>query len=135
LRIISRRCLRFISNKNWPGTQTDSYTYDRNMKPIAQPPCDLPSQKQFNDETEYIEVKRDRWNNEMPQDWSNHREATAGLGSGGDRQFSSNSADLQSTGYGKQTGLSIIEYDQSAAFNMPERITDDVSQADRGRES
>ena len=47
-------------NKKWPGTQTDTYTYDRGMKPIAQPPCDLPSQHQFADESEYIEVTRDR---------------------------------------------------------------------------
>lgn len=123
-------------NKNWQGTQSDSYSYDRGTKPVDQPPCDLPSQKQFNDETEYIEVKRDQWNNEIPQDWSNHREATPGMGSfGSGRQFSSNSADVQSTGYGKNEGLNYIGWDQSAAFNTSETVIVDVSRADRGKES
>jgi hypothetical protein len=122
-------------NKRWPGTQTPSYSYDRNAKPIAQPPCDLPSQHQFEEITEYIEVPNDRWNNETPVDWTNHRDATAGMGMYGDRQFASNAQDVESTGYGKQTGLNIIEYDKSAAFNEAERTIVDVSRADRGRES
>ena len=122
-------------NKKWPGSQTDTYTYDRGMKPIAQPPCDLPSQHQFENITDYIEVTRDKWGNEQPVDWSNHREATAGLGMAGDRQFASNSQDLQGTGYGKNEGLSIIEYGQGAAFNTAEKVAVDVSRADRGKES
>jgi hypothetical protein len=121
-------------NKNWAGNQSDS-TMNRTVRPIAQPPCDLQSQKQFEDITEYIDVQRDQWNNEVPQDWSNHREATTGLGAAGDRQFASNSADLQSTGYGKNLGLNVIEYGTGAAFDMAERTVVDVSRADRGRES
>src|SRR5215472_8096562 len=122
-------------NKKWPGSQTDTYSYDRTAKPIPQPPCDLPSQHQFNDETEYIEVRNDRWNNEIPVDWTNHRNATAEMGQFGDRQFASNSQDLQGTGYGKNEGLNIIEYGQGAAFNTVEKVVVDVSKADRGRES
>lgn len=118
-------------NKNWAGNQSDS-TMNTTVRPIAQPPCDLPSQHQFA-ESEYLDVKRDQWNNEVPQDWSNHRENTAGLGAPGNRQFSSNSQDLQSTGYGKNDGLNVIE--TSAAFNMAERTVVDVSRADRGRDS
>ena len=117
---------------DWPGTQTPSYSYDRNTKPIPQPSCDSPSQHQFNDETEYIEVRNDRWNNEAPVDWTNHREATASMGMYGDRQFASNSQDLQSTGYGKNMDLNVIEYDQSAAFNRAKSTVVDVSRADRG---
>jgi hypothetical protein len=100
-----------------------------------QPPCDLPSQHQFEDITEYIEVKNDRWNNETPVDWTNHRDATAGMGQYGDRQFASNSTDLNSTGYGNNIGLNVIEYGQGAAFNRAEQVAVDVSRADRGRES
>lgn len=117
-------------NKSWQGNQSDS-TMNRTVKPIAQPPCDLPSQHQFA-ESEYIEVRRDQWGNEMPQDWPNHREATTGLGAPGDRQFASNS---QSTGYGKNEGLNVIEYGTGAAFDMAERVVVDVSRADRGKES
>jgi hypothetical protein len=121
-------------NKNWAGNQSDS-TMNRTVKPIGQPPCDLPSQKQFEDITEYIEVTRDQWGNEMPQDWSNHRDATAGLGMSGDRQFSSNSTDLNSTGYGKNMGLNVIEYGQGPAFDRADAVVVDVSRADRGKES
>jgi hypothetical protein len=122
-------------NKKWPGTQTDTYSYDRNAKPIAQPPCDLRSQHQFEDITEYIDVKSDRWNNEQPIDWANHREATAGMGMAGDRQFASNSQDVQSTGYGKNMGLNVIEYGQGAAFGTAEKVSVDTSRADRGNDS
>jgi len=122
-------------NKKWPGTQTDTYSYDRNAKPIAQPPCDLASQHQFENISEYIEVKRDQWGNEMPVDWSNHTDTTAGMGMSGDRQFASNSADVQSTGYGKNMGLNVIEYGTGAAFDTAEKTVVDVSRADRGSES
>ena len=57
------------------------------------------------------------------------------MGQFGDRQFASNSQDLQGTGYGKNEGLNIIEYGQGAAFNTVEKVVVDVSRADRGRES
>ena len=63
------------------------------------------------------------------------RNATAEMGQFGDRQFASNSQDLQGTGYGKNEGLNIIEYGQGAAFNTVEKVVVDVSRADRGRES
>jgi len=72
-------------------------TYDRTAKPIAQAPCDLPSQHQFNDETEYIELRYDQWKNEIPVDWSNHREPAAAMGQFGNRQFGSNTQELQGT--------------------------------------
>src|SRR6516162_5589919 len=77
-------------SKRFPGTQSDQYSYDRNAKPIAQPPCDRPDQHQFGSaiEGQYIDVTGDRWNNEIPQDWSNHNEATPGMGLFGSRQFS-----------------------------------------------
>jgi len=77
-------------SKRFPGTQSDKYSYDRNDKPIAQPPCDRPDQHQFGSaiEGQYIDVTGDRWNNEIPQDWSNHNEATPGMGLFGSRQFS-----------------------------------------------
>lgn len=130
-------------NKNWQGTQTDKYTYDRNMKPVP-PECDSKAQHQFADNESaaafgtdnYYEPSFDRWNNVVVNDDRGlHREATAGLGTYGDRQFASNSQDIQSTGYGKNLGLNIIEYDQSAAFNVPEKVVVDVSRADRGNES
>jgi hypothetical protein len=53
----------------------------------------------------------------------------------GTAKFASNKADLQSTGYGKNMGSNVIEYDQSAAFNRSESTVVDVSRADRGSES
>ena len=50
------------------------------------------------------------------------------------RQFASNSADLQSTGYGRNEGLNVIEYGQGPAFNMAETVIVDVSKADRGKD-
>ena len=108
---------------------------NRTVKPIAQPDCNLPSQHMFEDITEYIEVKLDRWGNEMPVDWTNHRDTTAGMGAPGDRQFASNSQDVQSTGYGKNLGLNVIEHGTGAAFNNAEKVVVDVSRADRGNES
>ena len=35
-------------SKEFPGTQTDTYSYDRNAKPY-QSPCDRPDQHQFQD--------------------------------------------------------------------------------------
>lgn len=131
-------------SKPFPGTQSDTYSYDRGMKPADQPPCDRPDQHQFSDNESarsfgsdnYYETARDKWNNELvPDERSLHREATAGLGMGGDRQFAANSQDVQSTGYGKNLGLNVIEYDQSAAFQTPEKVVVDASRADRGRES
>ena len=121
-------------NKNWAGNQTDS-SMNRTVKPIPQPPCDLASQKQFEEMTEYIEVKRDQWGNEVPVDWTNHADTTAGMGMFGDRQFASNRTDLESTGEGNNYGLNEIPHGSSAAFNQPERLTVDVSRADRGKES
>jgi hypothetical protein len=122
-------------SKRFPGMQADQYAYDRNAKPITQPPCDRPDQHQFGSaiEGQYIDVTGDRWNNEIPQDWSNHNEATPGMGMSGDRQFSSNRADLASTGYGANLGLNVIEYGQGAAFNRADSVTLDVSRADRGK--
>lgn len=122
-------------NKKWPGTQSPSYSYDRNTKPIPQPPCNLESQHQFEDSQEYIEVRNDRWNAETPVDWTNHDNSTPGMGMCGDRQFSSNTQDIESTGYGKNFGLNVIEYGQSAASNRAETVYVDVSRADRGRDS
>jgi hypothetical protein len=130
-------------NKNWPGTQTPSYSYDRNAKPQA-PDCDLDSMHQFNDNESaasfgtdsYYEPSFDKWNNVVVNDDRGlHCEATAGTGQAGDRQFASNSNNIESTGYGKNLGLNVIEYDSSAAFNQPERVIVDVSRADRGKES
>src|ERR1700756_846246 len=119
-------------NNKWPGTQAPTYSYDRNAKPIPQPPCDLPSQHQFEDSQEYIQVTRDQWGNETPQDWSNHREGTPGMGMSGDRQFASNKADLQSTGEGDNMGLNIIEYGQGPGFTQATTIYVAVDRADRG---
>ena len=86
-------------NKNWPGTQTPSYSYDRNAKPQA-PDCDLDSMHQFNDNESaasfgtdsYYEPSFDKWNNVVVNDDRGlHCEATAGTGQAGDRQFASNS--------------------------------------------
>ena len=116
-------------NKNWQGTQNPTYSYDRGMKPIAQPPCDLPSHRQVNEETDYIEVTRDRWNNEIPVDQTNHRNATAETGRFGSMQF----ADSQPADY--LEGINEIPYGQGAAFNQSERVVVDLSKADRGKES
>lgn len=110
-----------LDSKKFPGMQSDTYSYDRNMKPIAQPPCDLPSQHQFEDITEYITVKNDRWNNKVSVDWTSHRDATAGMGQYGDRQYASNSADLQSTGHGKNMGLNVIEHARARRLTKPKR--------------
>jgi hypothetical protein len=129
--------------KNWKGTQGENYSYDRNMKPVP-PECDSKAQHQFSDNESaasfgtdnYYEPTFDAWNNVVvTDDRGYHREATTGLGAAGDRQFSSNSADLQSTGYGKNEGLNVIEYGTGAAFNTAERTVVDVSRADRGKES
>ena len=122
-------------NRNWKGTQTPTYSYDRGAKPIAQPECNSPSQHQFQEESEYITVKNDRWNNETPVDWTNHREATAGMGQFGDRQFASNSQDIGSTGYGPNMGLNEIPYGTGAAFGTVEKVFVSVDRADRGSES
>jgi hypothetical protein len=121
-------------NKSWGGNQSDR-TMNRIVKSDPQPPCDLASQHQFEDSQEYIEVKRDRWGNEVPVDWTNHRGATAGMGMFGDQQFAANTEDLQSTGYGKNLGLNVIEYGQGAAFDQAESTVVDVSRGDRGKES
>ena len=123
-----------LDKKNWPGTQTPTYTDDRNAKPIPQPPCDLPSQHQFEDSQEYIQVTRDQWGNETPQDWSNHREGTSGMGASGDRQFASNKADLQSTGEGNNMGLNEIPYGTGAAFDRASTVYIAVDRADRGKD-
>jgi hypothetical protein len=117
-------------SKRFPGTQSDKYSYDRNDKPIAQPPCDRPDQHQFGSaiEGQYIDVTRDRWNNEAPQDWSNHNEATPGMGLSGSRQFSDFQQADGYSGYGEE-----IPYDQTAAFNLADTVYVDVSRADRGK--
>jgi hypothetical protein len=108
------------------------------VRPVDQPPCDLPSQHQFADSGEYggdyIEVKRDKWGNEIPVDATNHEDATPGLPDAlGDRKFASNAADLQSTGYGKNQGLNVIEYVKTPPSSQS--IDVDTSRADRGREA
>jgi hypothetical protein len=57
------------------------------------------------------------------------------MGMAGDRQFASNSQDVQSTGYGKNMGLNVIEYGQGAAFGTAEKVSVDTSRADRGNDS
>ena len=131
--------------KQWPGTQSDNYTYDRTAKP-EYPPCDTPKQFQFAESVadesfggreNYIPAEFDRWNNPIPEKRPfDHNEPDMGdAGSFGDRQFSSNRADLQSSGYGKNEGLNVIEYGQSAAFQPAEKVVVDNSRADRGREN
>ena len=122
-------------SKKFPGEQTDTYSFDRNMKPY-QSPCDRPDQHQFQDfPDQYIEYSNDRWNNEVPTDQPMHSEATAGMGAFGDRQFASNRADIKSTGYGNSEGLNIIEYAQGSAFERAETIYVDNSRADRGKDA
>lgn len=123
-------------NKRWPGNQPDATfsTGEHTLKPIPQPPCDLSSQHQFADESEYIQVKRDRWGNEVPVDWSNHREGTSGTGSFGDMQFSSNAQDRASTGYDdNRDGIVEIPYGQGPGFARAETIYIGVDRADRGK--
>lgn len=131
------------NDKSWKGTQSDRYVDDRNTKPVP-PDCASPAQHMFSDNESaasfgtdnYYEASFDKWNNVVVNDDRElHREATAGLGQYGDRQYASNRVDLQSTGYGKNEGLNVIEYGQGAAFNQPERIVVDTSKADRGSES
>jgi len=128
-------------DKKWPGTETDTYSYDRNVKPQANP-CDRGSQHQFSDNESatsfgtdnYFEPTFDKWNNVIVNDDREmHRESTPGLGQYGDRQFASNSVDVQSTGYGKNLGLNVIEYSPDA--NTVERVVVDTSRADRGQDS
>ena len=122
-------------NKRWPGNQPDATfsTGEHTLKPIPQPPCDLPSQKQFEDITDYITVTRDKWGNEAPQDWTNHSDSTPGMGMPGDRQFSSNKADLQASGYGNQYGINEISYGTGAGFNRAETVYVAADRADRGK--
>jgi len=132
------------SKKKFPGTQTDTYSYDHKTMPVDQPPCDRPDQHEFNDNESasqlgtdsYYETARDKWGNEyVPDDREYHREATAGQSSVGNRQFASNSQDLQSTGYGNNMGLNEIPYGTGAGFARADVVTVDVSRADRGRDS
>jgi hypothetical protein len=130
-----------LDKKNWPGTQTPTYSDDRKQKPQA-PDCDLSSQHQFNDNESaatfgtdsYYEPSFDRWNNVVVNDErDHHRDGTPGMGAYGDRQFASNKADLQSTGEGNNLGLNVIEYGEGAAFNRASTVYIAVDRADRGK--
>ena len=84
----------------------------------------------------YLDVRFDKWNNVIATDRTMHNSGAVGdAGESGDRQFSSNAVDLQSTGYGSNYGLNVIEHGQSAAFNQSERVSVDNSKADRGSDS
>lgn len=129
-----------LDKKNWPGTQTPTYTDDRKQKPQA-PDCDLSSQHQFNDNESaasfgtdsYYEPSFDRWNNVVVNDErGHHREGTPGVGMSGDRQFASNRSDIQSTGYGNNMGLNEIPYGTGAGFNRATTVYVAVDRADRG---
>ena len=129
------------SKRPWPGTETPTYSNTSNMKPQA-PDCDLSSQHQFNDNESaasfgtdsYYEPSFDRWNNVVVNDERGyHREATAGVSTAGDRQFSSNRVDLQSTGYGNNMGLNEIPYGTGAAFERATTVYVGVDRADRGK--
>ena len=122
-------------NRKWRGNQPDAAfsTGEHTLKPIPQPPCSLDSQKQFEDITDYVTVTRDKWGAEMTQEWSNHSDSTPGMGMPGDRQFASNKADLQSTGYGNNLGLNVIEYGEGAAFNRASTVYVAVDRSDRGK--
>ena len=130
-------------NKKWPGTQSPTYTNTSDMKP-QRPNCDAASQHQFNDAESagsfgtdpYYEPSFDRWNNVVVNDERGyHREGTPGMGTSGDRQFASNKADLQSTGYGNQDGINEIPYGTGAAFNRATTVYVAVDRADRGQDS
>lgn len=88
------------------------------------------------DSHNYLDVRFDKWNNVIADDRTMHNSGAVGdVGEFGDRQFASNSVDLQSTGYGRNLGLNEIPHGTSAAFNESERTSVDNSRADRGKDS
>src|SRR6516225_2739425 len=122
--------------KQWPGTQSDSYQNTSNMKPIPAP-CDgrqfADNPYTFDSPDNYDTPRWDRFGQETVASDFHSESATPGEGASGDRQFASNRADLQSTGYGNNYGLNEIPYGQGAAFNRADSVTVDVSRADRGK--
>jgi hypothetical protein len=115
------------------GTQADTYSNTSNMKPVEPTYegghyADSPYEEPFN-------LRWDRFNNELNNIRPSHETATAGEGTFGNRQHSSNSADIQSTGYGSNYGLNEIPYATGSAFDRGDSVTVDVSRADRGKDS
>ena len=124
--------------KQWPGTQSDTYQNTSNTKP--QPaPCDgrqfAENPYDFDSPENYDTPNYGRFNQETVNSEFHSESSTAGEGAFGDRQFASNRADLQSTGYGNNMGLNEIPYGSGAAFNRADVVAVDVSRADRGRDS
>ena len=123
-------------SKPFPGTQSDTYSYDRGMKPTDQPPCDRPDQHQFANgpiEGAYIETYRDKYGNEYTVDQPMHRDATQGMSvQAGGEQFAHTRDSLRPDDFSQ---FNVIEYGSGQAFQMPEKVVVDVSRADRGRES
>lgn len=103
--------------------------------PVDQPECETNQFANGPIEGAYIETYRDKYGNELTVDQSMNRGATAGLGDWGNRQFAANSQDIQSTGYGRNQGLNVIEYGQGAAFQQAESTFVEVSRADRGKDN
>jgi len=122
-----------MSPKQSPGTQSDTYSYDRNMKPVDQPPCESLQFANGPIEGAYIETYRDKYGNEYTVDQPMHRNSTPGLSvQAGGEQFAHTRDSLKPNDFSQ---FNVIEYDQSAAFNTAEKVAVDVSRADRGRES
>jgi hypothetical protein len=87
----------------------------------------------FDSPDNYDTPRFDRFNQQTVSSDFHSESATPGEGEWGDRQFASNRADVQSTGYGNNYGLNEIPYGQGAAFTMADSVTVDVSRADRGK--
>lgn len=97
--------------------------WEKNLKPIAQPPC--PDNAQFEDSQEYLTVRRDKWGNEIPQDWTNHDPGNVGdAGQFGSRMFADND------------GLKNVNNEYGPEdIQRASTVWVDNSRADRGKES
>lgn len=116
-------------NRATHDAQGDGNYPVKQIKPV-QPDCDgLQFARNPYDADNYLDVKIDAWDNEIPKDRPMHGEMPMGdKGSFGGRQYAKFQRNSQD-GYGVE-----IPHGQSAAFNTPTTVWVANGRADRGPE-
>jgi hypothetical protein len=119
--------------RSQPGRQHMDNNYRPDIGGTAQPKPLTPdySRLHYDQEGDYVTVRRDRFNNELPDPSPNHETSTASEGEFGGRQH----ADFASQNGAYSNYGVVIEHGSGAAFNQPETVLVNNDRADRGKES